>query len=201
VKEGLLPKSVLHLVVGVAFVSMLAACASPVGVRRIDAKAVHRELTENAISAEVPSSYSRQLLNRLGLAAAFDENPEATLAALHEGLGAQGDEDRVFALAELSFLYGEKSKRREYSLAAAVYAAAFLFPGELGSSPAPFDPRLQVARNVYNRGLALALTVSISLALVRPGPTTLLGGRFFLQGASEVFGFLSLICCPHQYGE
>ncbi len=150
-------RSVLRVTALAAFAVMLAACASPVGVKRIDAKRVHRELTANALSTDSPSASSSQLLNRLGLAERFKADPDATLAALHADLPPTGDADRVFALAELSFLRGEKTGHRDQSLAAAVYAYAFLFPGGAEPQPDPLDPRLQVARNIYNRGLTLAL--------------------------------------------
>ncbi len=137
--------------------SLLAACATPVGVRRVDAKRVHRELTANALSTDGPSEASSQLLNRLGLADRFEVDPGATLAALHAGLAPTGDADLVFALAELSFLHGEKTGHRDQTLAAAIYAYAFLFPDGADSPPDPLDPRLQVARNIYNRGITLAL--------------------------------------------
>jgi pimeloyl-ACP methyl ester carboxylesterase len=136
---------------------LLAACATPVGVQRVDAKRVHRELTANALSTDGPSAASSQLLNRLGLAERFEKDPSATLAALHAGLAPTGDQDRIFALAELSFLHGEKTGNREQTLAAAIYAYAFLFSGGAEPPPDPLDPRLQVARNIYNRGLTLAL--------------------------------------------
>jgi len=142
----------------VAVLALLAAgCASPIGVRRVEARAVHRELTASALSTNEPSEPSRQLLNRLGLAASYDANPDAALAALRAGLAPQGDEDRIFALAELSFLHAERHGRRDQALAAAVYAYALLFPDGAGVRPDPLDPRLQVARNLYNRGLTLAL--------------------------------------------
>ncbi len=136
---------------------LLAACASPLGVKRMDAKRVHRDLSVNAIASDEPSASSTQVLNRLGLAVQYRKDPDAALAALHAGLAPSGDEDRVFALAELSFLNGEKRGNREQTLAAAVYAYAFLFPSGLGTPPDPLDPRLQIARDIYNRGLGLAL--------------------------------------------
>jgi pimeloyl-ACP methyl ester carboxylesterase len=72
-------------------------------------------------------------------------------------LAPRGDESRIFALAELSFLHAERHGRRDQALAAAVYAYAFLFPGSAGTPPDRFDPRRDVARNLYNRGLTLAL--------------------------------------------
>ena len=150
-------RRVLHAAILAACVAWLAACATPVGVQRVDAKRVHRELSANALSTDAPSAPSTQLLNRLGLAERFEKDPTGTLAVLHEGLAPTGDEDRVFALAELSFLQGEKTGDRTQTLAAAIYAYAFLFPGDAASPPDPLDPRLQVARNIYNRGLTLAL--------------------------------------------
>ena len=144
-------------VVSAALAAFLSACASPIGVTRVDAKRVYRELDANAISTDTPSQYTSQLLNRLGLTEQFRKDPDAALAALHAGLATSGDEDRVFALAELSFLDGEKTRRPDQTLAATVYAYAFLFPDGLGTPPDPLDPRLQIARNIYNRGLGLAL--------------------------------------------
>ena len=54
-------------------------------------------------------------------------------------VAAGGDPDMIFALAELSFLHGEKAKRPEYRLAAAVYAHAFLFPEDDGRRPTIAD--------------------------------------------------------------
>jgi pimeloyl-ACP methyl ester carboxylesterase len=157
VQTHLCTRSILRGTAMAVAALLLAACATPVGVERVDAKRVHRELTANAISTDAPSAASTQLLNRLDLAERFEKDPAGTLAVLHDGLAPTGDERRVFALAELSFLHGEKTGDRAQRLAAAIYAYAFLFPGDAGSAPHPLDPRLQVARNIYNRGLTLAL--------------------------------------------
>jgi pimeloyl-ACP methyl ester carboxylesterase len=93
----------------------------------------------------------------------------------------------LFALAELSFLHAEqrkqhrvaqsqqchaqkgkvcppaptrveKEKDRAYYLAAAVYAYALLFPDDHQEEPlGPADPRLRLAYDLYNRGLAEGL--------------------------------------------
>jgi pimeloyl-ACP methyl ester carboxylesterase len=93
----------------------------------------------------------------------------------------------LFALAELSFLHAEqlkqhraeqsqqcltqkgkicwseptqveKEKDRAYYLAAAVYAYALLFPDDQQDEPlGPADPRLRLAYDLYNRGLAEGL--------------------------------------------
>ena len=93
----------------------------------------------------------------------------------------------LFALAELSFLHAEQRKQqratqgqqchaqkgwvcppaptrverekdRAYYLAAAVYAYALLFPEDQQAEPLdPADPRLRLAYDLYNRGLAEGL--------------------------------------------
>jgi pimeloyl-ACP methyl ester carboxylesterase len=139
-----------------SFAVCLIACATPVGVERASAREVQRELTRNALNSDQPSAATRALLTRFDLYEAFEVDRDGTLATLHEGLALEGDRDRLFALAELSFLAAEATGRRDHALAAAVYAYAFLF----GSGPLaehPFDPRIQVARGVYNRGLTLGL--------------------------------------------
>jgi hypothetical protein len=84
------------------------ACAAPVGVERVDPKEVHRALTSNVLSTGVPSDDSGQLLLQLGLSDSYHRDPVATLAELHAGLAPTGDEDRLFALAELSFHHAER---------------------------------------------------------------------------------------------
>ena len=58
------------------------ACATPVGVTHVDTQSMYRAITANVLSADHPSSYSEQLLTRLGLTKRFDEDPELVLAAL-----------------------------------------------------------------------------------------------------------------------
>jgi pimeloyl-ACP methyl ester carboxylesterase len=71
-------------------------------------------------------------------------------------LAATGDEDRIFALAELSFFYANNSGDRSYYLTAAVYAYAFLMPGQHGTPPKGIDPRLRWAADIYNQALTQA---------------------------------------------
>ncbi|MGB9382669.1 hypothetical protein, partial [Candidatus Binatus sp.] len=41
-----------------------SGCATPVGVKRLDEQAAHRELNANVLSTGKPSDYSTQLLER-----------------------------------------------------------------------------------------------------------------------------------------
>ena len=139
-------------------VVIASGCVTPIGVTRVDPRTAQYELTANALNTDKPSSFStRQLLN-LDLNELFEENPKEALAKLHKGLAPTGDEERVFALAELSFLYAEKSGDRSYYLAATAYASAFLAPGKNGTPPRPIDPRTRWTVDIYNRALARGLT-------------------------------------------
>ncbi len=122
------------------------------------------------------------MLFERGLFAAFAERPEVVLAELHQAMvTAQGDPDLLFALAELSFLHGQAMKKPDYSLAAAIYAYAFLFPEGEGKAPGRFDPRLRLAADLYNGALAAGFA-SVDRAEVVPR-----GGTFPLPfGAIEV---------------
>lgn len=138
---------------------VFAACgAVPVRVERTDPTTVQRQVTSNILNSDRPSALSVQLLQRLNLYLKFEENPVAALHDLHAGLDSTGDRYRLFALSELSYLYAERSHDRSYYLAAAVYAYALLFSEIKADLPLdPSDPRLRVACDLYNRGLAEGL--------------------------------------------
>jgi pimeloyl-ACP methyl ester carboxylesterase len=116
----------------------------------VDAREVHRTLTANVLSSGRPSVPSFQVLQRTGLREVFDDDPTAAITALSTRELSDG---RVFALAELSFWLGEKTGDRGRYLAAAIYAYAFLFPGEASLPPLATDPRYRLACDLYNRGL------------------------------------------------
>src|SRR5271155_1772349 len=146
----------VHL--SVAFVVLFAGgCATPVGVKRLDEQAAHRELNANVLSTGKPSDYSTQLLERSGLTESFKSDPQAVLAQLNSDLGKPDERNRLFALSELSFDYAEDSGNKSYYLASAAYAYAFLFPANPADAPGPYDPRLRLAVDLYNRGIALGL--------------------------------------------
>ncbi len=132
---------------------LLQGCATPVGVRPLHSKEANRRLTENVLSDAKLSGPTLQILNRAGLEKQFQSEPAEVIAALHQALPTAREADRLFALAELSFLHAAKSDDRSYFLAAAVYAYAFLFPQDSGASPDPFDPRFRTAVDLYNRGI------------------------------------------------
>jgi pimeloyl-ACP methyl ester carboxylesterase len=144
-----------RLIFFVAF--LLAACAAPVTVERVDPRTVHRELTGNVLTVGEESGASRIVLDRWDLTERFESDPEGALAQLHRAVTDQrAGRDELFALAELSFLHAEQTGKQEYYLAAAVYAYALLFPQGAADPLYPVDRRLRVAADLYNRGLTSA---------------------------------------------
>ena len=142
------------LTAGLALIA--AGCATPIGVHYVDRSVAYHSLTGNVLSTESPSSFSARELVNLNLYQRFEEDPVGALAEMHAGLAPTGDEDRIFALAELSFFYANNSGDRSYYLAAAVYAYAFLMPGQHGRPPEGIDPRLRWAADIYNQALTQA---------------------------------------------
>jgi pimeloyl-ACP methyl ester carboxylesterase len=124
----------------------------------VDSQTAQRELTRNVLSAGEPSRFSQIILNRADLYARFAEDPEAALWTLHADVasGRRGA-GLLFALAELSFLHAERTKKQSYYLAAALYAYAFLFPPPETPVPDAYDPRFRAASDFYNRALTAAL--------------------------------------------
>ena len=185
-------RSALPTVTLALLAALLGACASttPMGVTPVDPRTAHHHLTANVLSTGQPSAPSEQLLRRMGLWDRFREDAEGTLAVLRAGLAPQDDAERVFALAELSYLHGQAREDRRHLLSAAVYAFAFLFPGEAASPPEPFDPRLRVATDLYNRGLAEGLASDDGEEVRLEGGTfTLPLGRLEIERAAPVFAW------------
>src|SRR5208282_5968913 len=151
-------RSINNSAAALAIIAVFASgCATPVGVTRLDEQAAHRELNANVLSTGKPSDYSTQLLERSAFSESFKSDPQTVLAELNSGLGKPDERDRLFALSELSFAYAEDSGNQSYYLASAAYAYAFLFPANPADAPGPYDPRLRLALDLYDRGIALGL--------------------------------------------
>jgi len=146
------------LIVGTVF--LLVACGPLVGVSRVSPRTVTSELTHSALNSSTPSLFSQNILHRWNLSEHFRRDPEGALRRLHQLVTAEveGREHTLFALAEASFEYAERTSRQEYYLEAAVSAWAFLFPGGGAEPPNEFDPRLHIATDLYHRGLTRALS-------------------------------------------
>lgn len=138
--------------------AVLAGCQTPVGVARVDSETVRHQLTKNVISSGKLSPYTENVLRVTDLTDAYFDHPRQALNQLHQFF--LGEDERkayvAFALAELSFLYAQKTNQPSYYLAAALYAYLYLFPENSTQPLNPLDPRGRIAADVYNRGLTSA---------------------------------------------
>jgi hypothetical protein len=147
------------LLCAIALLLIAAGCATPIGVQYVDQRIAYQSLTANILSAERPSSFSARELMNLNLYQRFENDPQKALAQMHAGLAPKGDEDRLFALLELSFAHAEATGDKSYYLAAAVYAYSFMLPGQHGTPPRGIDPRFRWAADIYNQALTRAAMV------------------------------------------
>ena len=162
---------------------LLATCAVPVTVERVDPRTVHRELTANVLTVGEESNASRIVLYRWDLTELFESDPEEALAQLHAAVvGGRAGRDELFALAELSFLHAERTGKQEHYLAAAIYAYALLFPHGAAEPLYPVDPRLRLAADLYNRGLTSAFaSTDRSVIELRGGTRALPFGELTME--------------------
>jgi pimeloyl-ACP methyl ester carboxylesterase len=149
-----------RLLSSAALAALLATgCSAPVGVKRLSPQQQHRQLASNALTADAPSDAAQIVLRRYNLAATYADQPELALTTLRAAtLGYGGGSDELFALAELSYRDAEQTDSRQYALAAALYAYAFLFPADPAMRPQPVDARYRWAADIYAAGLTKALT-------------------------------------------
>jgi pimeloyl-ACP methyl ester carboxylesterase len=137
---------------------LVVACGPPITVRRVPPRTVTTELGRSALNSNKESLFSENVLYRWNLTEQFKKDPEGALRVLHGKVvdGTATGRAPLFALAELSFGQGDRTRRHEWYLASAVYAYAFLFPGPGAEKPGEIDPRSRLAADLYNRGLTEA---------------------------------------------
>ncbi len=171
---------------------VLSGCATPVGVGHLDQQESHRKLTANVLTGSTLSAPTMQMLNRTGLAEMFRTHPAEVIAAIHHGVPTADETDRIFALAELSFLHASRSGDRSYYLAAAVYAYALLFPEGGARAPDAFDPRFRTAVDIYNLGIAEGFTSADGVVIdLREGTYRLPFGEIAISVRADSFRWSS----------
>jgi pimeloyl-ACP methyl ester carboxylesterase len=122
----------------------------------------------NALRTGKPSAATVSIVHRFGLNGLAASRPDEAVRQLHQQAVTTGERDVLFALAELSYVAGDRIAHsvkpwdprdaRDYYLGSAVYAWLFLFGESEGTPPDAFDPRFRQACNFYNYALGLALT-------------------------------------------
>lgn len=154
----------------------LAACSAPVKVDRVDLRSAYDDLNRTALSSDELSEPTRTVLRRADLLETFDHWPNETIAALRDQAIATGMHwPDLYALAELNYSEGRRTKSKAMLLASALYAYAVLFPTDNADRPSPYAPQFLHAADFYN----LALTQVLSGAGAE-GVANLQSGRYDL---------------------
>jgi len=158
-------RSLLPLLV---FAVLLSGCATPYGLAPAGLRGAYKESNASALTDSKAGNHARIVLYRYNLLEQYEKDPETVLNILDQKV-VDGDDrrDLRFALAELSFLYGERLEKNENAdkaalapdryLTAAVYAYSFLFGQSKEAAPSKYDNRFRQACVFYNRSLAKGL--------------------------------------------
>jgi len=96
---------------GTALLALAAGCASQaIGLRPIDPQAGYRETVTSALWTNEPSNPTRIVLRRTDLSEVYENDPIEALEALRQRMvSGVGGRNELYALAELSFLEGERA--------------------------------------------------------------------------------------------
>ena len=154
----------------------LAACSAPVKVERVDLQTAYEDLNRTALSGDQLSETTRTVLRRAALLDLFDSQPETAIATLRTQTISTGMHwPDLYALSEMSYAEGRRTRSKSLLLASALYAYAVLFPTGNADRPSPYAAQFLHMTHFYN----LALTQVLSGEDAK-GNVTLEGGRFAL---------------------
>ena len=151
-----------------------AACSAPVKVDRVGLRTAYDELNRTALSSDQLSEATRTVLRRAALLEVFDYRPDDAITALRAQASVTGMRwPDLYALAELYYYAGLRTKSKAMLLASALYAYAVLFPDGDADRPSPYSGQFLHAADFYN----LALTQMLSGAGAE-GVAKLQSGRY-----------------------
>ena len=136
-----------------------------------------------ALSSDQLSEATRTVLRRAALLELFDNRPDDAITELRAQAIATGMHwPDLYALAELNYYEGRRTKSKAMLLASALYAYAVLFPAGDADRPSPYSAQFLHAVDLYN----LALTQVLSGAGAE-GLANLQSGRYEVPfGAVDV---------------
>ena len=133
-------------------------CSAPVSVKQLSPQNEYVRLSSNALTDGEVSDATQIVLRRYNLVEAFEQDPPVAITTLRNVVViGRGGNDELFALAELSALYAQRTASRADAMAAALYAFAFLFPEQADERPEAIDPRYRWACDIYAAALTQAL--------------------------------------------
>jgi pimeloyl-ACP methyl ester carboxylesterase len=138
----------------------LVACSAPVSVERVDMRSAYEGLNRTALSSDQLSEATRTVLRRAALLDTYDAQPDAAIVALRAQAIATGMHwPELYALSEMNYEEGRRTRSKPMLLASALYAYAVLFPTDPAADrPSPYSAQFQHATNFYNLALTQVLS-------------------------------------------
>ena len=158
-----LSKTILRFGRLLSAVVLLVGCATPIGIHQVSPRDSYRELMANPLTEGVASNATNIVLRRFDLVREYEKDPAAVITYLHDKALHDDRRDTLYALAELSYLYGERLEKSikvaeqalapDYFLIASIYAYFFLLDDRIEPALNAFDIRARTAGDLYNFGL------------------------------------------------
>ncbi|WP_156906752.1 esterase/lipase family protein [Desulforegula conservatrix] len=162
--------SVLGLSISLAFLVIMSGCATPIGVRPQSPSDSYMSNMSSPLSAGPPSNTTTIVLHRFDLVDLFEKDPASAIKTLHDKAIKDQRRDIVFALAELSYFYGDqldnsldsekKNKAPEYFLLSAIYSYTAILDKRYDPVPNLLDHRVRRACDLYNYSLWRGFTIN-----------------------------------------
>jgi len=157
---------------------LLAGCATPIGIRQVSPRDSYQDLMANPLTEGVASNATNIVLRRFDLVREYERKPAGVIDYLHDQALHDDRRDTLYALAELSYLYGERLGKSlepadqevapDYFLLASIYAYHFLLDDRSEPPPNAFDVRARTACDLYNfalwQGIATGKAGALNLA-------------------------------------
>ncbi|MFT7617418.1 MAG: pimeloyl-ACP methyl ester carboxylesterase [Planctomycetota bacterium] len=146
---------------------LITACSSnPVTTTRQGQGEALAKLQRSAITEDVPSIYTSQVIRVLDMEEVWESNPEAVHVVLRtDDSGSVSDQDLAMARAEVAYWRAKNSEDKD-SAQRLFMESLMAATDRLGSSAtkgAVFDPRLRLMTEIYNRALAQVLSLGQEL--------------------------------------
>jgi pimeloyl-ACP methyl ester carboxylesterase len=149
----------IALSVAMVLAICLGACGAPVKVERVSLRTAYEDLNRTALSSDQLSDATRAVLRNAALIETFDTYPETAIAALRAQAIATGMHwQDLYALSEMSYEVGRRTRSNPMLLASALYAYAVLFPAGGADRPSPYSPQFSHATDFYNLALTQVLS-------------------------------------------
>ncbi len=135
----------------------------------------HTSFYRSLAGLDRPSERTLETLKRHDVEKRYGRDVEGAIASLEKVARSNPDADVVYALAELSWIEGNRLDRWRKAAAidkyldAVAYAFDFLFDVDLALGRQPSDPRFRLACDLYNGGLDRLIRAAEADGAIMPG--------------------------------